>query len=159
MEDCIFCKIYQDKKDIIYENRFFYVQFDAYPASPGHLEIIPIRHVVSVLELKTKEWKQLKKVLSKTIKLIEEKDLKALYQKMIENPLNDKSKLFCRKMLEHFKIGEKPDGYNIGINEGRSAGRSIDHLHIHIIPRYSGDIEDPIGGVRRVIPGMMNYIK
>ncbi len=45
-----------------------------------------------------------------------------------------------------------PDGYNIGINVGTWAGQSIPHLHIHVIPRYQGDVEDPKGGVRGVIP-------
>lgn len=45
-----------------------------------------------------------------------------------------------------------PDGYNIGINVGVAAGQSIHHLHIHVIPRYKGDVEDPKGGVRGVIP-------
>ena len=46
----------------------------------------------------------------------------------------------------------QPDGYNIGINVGRWAGQSIPHLHIHVIPRYKGDVENPKGGVRGVIP-------
>ena len=46
----------------------------------------------------------------------------------------------------------KPDGYNIGINVGIWAGQSIPHLHIHVIPRYKGDVENPKGGVRGVIP-------
>ena len=45
-----------------------------------------------------------------------------------------------------------PDGYNIGINVGKWAGQSIPHLHIHVIPRYEGDVENPKGGVRSVIP-------
>ena len=45
-----------------------------------------------------------------------------------------------------------PDGYNIGINIGTAAGQSIHHLHIHVIPRYTGDVENPKGGVRGVIP-------
>lgn len=45
-----------------------------------------------------------------------------------------------------------PDGYTIGINEGRAAGRSVDHLHIHLIPRYAGDVTDPRGGIRRAAP-------
>ena len=45
-----------------------------------------------------------------------------------------------------------PDGYNIGINVGTWAGQSIPHLHIHVIPRYKGDVENPKGGVRGVIP-------
>ncbi len=50
------------------------------------------------------------------------------------------------------KIDEKhnPDCYNIGANDGRAAGRTIDHLHIHIIPRYEGDVENPRGGVRNL---------
>jgi diadenosine tetraphosphate (Ap4A) HIT family hydrolase len=46
----------------------------------------------------------------------------------------------------------RPDGYNIGINEGASAGQSIPHTHWHLIPRYRGDHPDPRGGVRHVIP-------
>ena len=45
-----------------------------------------------------------------------------------------------------------PDGYTIGVNEGRAAGRTIDHLHIHLIPRNFGDVKDPRGGVRQVVP-------
>lgn len=50
-----------------------------------------------------------------------------------------------------------PDGYNIGINEGKAAGQSVEHFHLHIIPRYKGDVENPIGGVRNVIPGKGDY--
>lgn len=51
----------------------------------------------------------------------------------------------------------KPDGYNIGVNCGKSAGQTIPHCHIHIIPRYDGDVEDPRGGVRGVIPSKQKY--
>lgn len=47
---------------------------------------------------------------------------------------------------------EPPHGYTIGINEGRAAGRSVDHLHIHLIPRYFGDVADPRGGIRQAAP-------
>ena len=50
-----------------------------------------------------------------------------------------------------------PDGFNIGVNEGESAGQTVPHLHIHIIPRYNGDVENPRGGVRGVIPHKRNY--
>ena len=51
----------------------------------------------------------------------------------------------------------KPDGFNIGINNGEKAGQTIFHAHIHVIPRYSGDVDNPRGGVRHVIPGKGDY--
>ena len=50
-----------------------------------------------------------------------------------------------------------PDGYNIGINDGEAAGQTVMHLHVHLIPRYKGDAEDPRGGVRHVFPGKAKY--
>lgn len=52
-----------------------------------------------------------------------------------------------------------PNGYNIGVNDGKAAGRTIDHLHIHLIPRYFGDVKNPRGGVRNVIPSRGDYLK
>ena len=51
------------------------------------------------------------------------------------------------------------EGFNIGINSGDVAGQTIDHCHIHLIPRREGDVDDPVGGVRDVIPGKGNYLK
>jgi len=50
-----------------------------------------------------------------------------------------------------------PAGYNIGINDGASAGQTVPHLHIHLIPRYTGDLPDPRGGVRWVLPEKAKY--
>jgi diadenosine tetraphosphate (Ap4A) HIT family hydrolase len=44
-----------------------------------------------------------------------------------------------------------PDGYNLGVNIGKAAGQSRMHVHVHLIPRYAGDVADPRGGVRRVL--------
>ncbi|HTN83212.1 MAG TPA: HIT family protein, partial [Sorangium sp.] len=52
----------------------------------------------------------------------------------------------------------RPDGYNIGINAGEAAGQTVMHLHVHVIPRFRGDVDDPRGGVRHVIPGKGNYL-
>ena len=51
----------------------------------------------------------------------------------------------------------RPDGYNIGINDGPAAGQTVPHLHIHLIPRYKADLPDPRGGVRWIIPEKADY--
>ena len=50
-----------------------------------------------------------------------------------------------------------PSGFNIGINCGKVSGQTVDHLHIHIIPRYPKDVDDPTGGIRCVIPNKQKY--
>ncbi len=50
-----------------------------------------------------------------------------------------------------------PDGFNIGLNDGLAAGQTVPHVHIHVIPRYDGDVPDPRGGVRWVIPAKAAY--
>jgi len=67
----------------------------------------------------------------------------------------------CMQLINEEKknIDEQfsPDGYNIGVNIGPAAGQSIFHVHIHIIPRYKGDVENPQGGVRHVIAKKAHY--
>jgi len=50
-----------------------------------------------------------------------------------------------------------PDGFNIGINDGAAAGQTVPHLHIHLIPRFIGDVADPRGGVRWLVPEKADY--
>jgi len=157
--ECVFCEIYKKRIGIIFENEYFYAQFDRFPVSPGHAEIISKRHVVSLFNLTDEEWKFLKPALLEIIKIIETTNLRELYENFVKKPLNEKSKWFCEQMLKHPSLGKKPDGYNIGVNEGEAAGRTIHHHHIHVIPRYYGDVENPVGGVRRVIPKLGNYKK
>ena len=52
-----------------------------------------------------------------------------------------------------------PDGYNIGVNVGSAAGQTIFHLHVHVIPRYSGDVPDPRGGIRRIKKSIVPYLE
>ena len=64
-------------------------------------------------------------------------------------------------LLDHAKAGIekefKPDTYNVGINDGPAAGQTVPHLHIHLIPRYTGDVPDARGGVRWIIPEKADY--
>ena len=68
----------------------------------------------------------------------------------------------CIELLNRVKgiVQEKynPAGFNVGININEDAGQTVPHVHIHLIPRYEGDVEEPRGGVRGVVPGKKNYI-
>lgn len=121
--NCIFCN--PDEESVVLRNNHGYARYDGYPVSPGHLLIIPYRHVSSLFDLTDKEVQGLWSLLKAGKEFLNEK--------------------------------YHPDGFNVGVNVGEAAGQSIFHVHIHLIPRYHGDVKDPKGGVRGVIPGRMGY--
>lgn len=57
-----------------------------------------------------------------------------------------------RAARDRLSTERKPDGFNVGANQGSAAGQTIQHAHLHLIPRYLGDHPDPRGGIRHVIP-------
>ena len=118
---CPFCQ----PTELLHENHLAYVIRDKFPVNPGHLLILPRRHVADWFETTPAE----------RIALFE---------------LADTAKAW----LDH---EFHPDGYNLGINVGEAAGQTIFHVHLHLIPRYRGDVPDPRGGVRGVIPSKQNY--
>ena len=112
---CLFCEFLKNK-NIAAENDLAFAIFDGFPVNPGHVLVIPKRHVANYFELTSAE------VLA------------------INGLLN--------KMKAEVEAKFHPDGYNIGVNVGADAGQSIFHVHVHLIPRYKGDVESPRGGVR-----------
>jgi diadenosine tetraphosphate (Ap4A) HIT family hydrolase len=75
----------------------------------------------------------------------------------IEAPERDALMMLMEEAKRRLDKECNPDGYNIGINDGASAGQTVPHLHIHLIPRYTGDRDDPRGGVRWIFPDKANY--
>jgi diadenosine tetraphosphate (Ap4A) HIT family hydrolase len=122
---CPFCQPAADR--IAFEQPLVRALWDAFPVSPGHLLVVPRRHVATWFDASEEERATILKALDEAKALVD----------------------------SH----HHPDGYNIGINVGQAAGQTVFHLHVHLIPRYSGDVEDPRGGVRHVIPGRGNYLK
>jgi diadenosine tetraphosphate (Ap4A) HIT family hydrolase len=62
-----------------------------------------------------------------------------------------------REVREDLAASHDPDGFNIGVNEREAAGQTVGHTHVHVIPRYAGDVADPRGGVRWVVPERAAY--
>ncbi len=104
---------------LLFADEHGYVRYDNNSLSPGHVLVIPRRHVSNYFDM---TWAE------KTSVLI----------------LLDRAKVELEKQ-------HTPDGYNIGVNIGRAAGQSRMHVHWHLIPRYSGDVADPTGGIRCVL--------
>ncbi|WP_338151819.1 HIT family protein [Methanoculleus sediminis] len=92
---------------------------------PGHLLIIPFRHVADFFDATDTEQIALLALLREAKDLLDGR--------------------------------YHPDGYNVGVNVGEAAGQTVMHLHVHVIPRYAGDVEDPRGGVRGAIPEKRVY--
>lgn len=118
MIDCLFCNPARSR--ILCESDGWYARYDNYPATPGHLEIVPHAHVESWFSLSPVE------------------QLEGLY--------------LLAEAADVLTPIQPVDGWNIGVNDGVAAGRTIDHLHIHLIPRRLGDQGDPRGGIRRGLP-------
>lgn len=76
-----------------------------------------------------------------------------------ETTLEEKNAIFdlMEKAKEIVDSNYNPDGYNIGMNCGVAAGQSVMHIHVHLIPRFNRDVENPRGGIRGVIPKKQNY--
>lgn len=62
-----------------------------------------------------------------------------------------------RRIREILTERYQPTGFNIGVNDGPAAGQTVPHAHIHVIPRYTGDVLDPRGGIRWIIPKKAKY--
>jgi diadenosine tetraphosphate (Ap4A) HIT family hydrolase len=105
----------------------FAVVTDKFPVSPGHTLIIARRPVARFQELTTAEKARL---------------------------------LVWIDWTQHrlaSTISPPPDAFNLGLNDGPAAGQTMSQFHFHVIPRYTGDVPDPRGGIRHVIPGRARY--
>lgn len=75
--------------------------------------------------------------------------------------LTEEELMAMHQMMRELKIkldaDFSPDGYNVGVNVNEAAGQTVFHVHMHLIPRYKGDVENPRGGVRGVIPNKQRY--
>jgi len=73
-----------------------------------------------------------------------------------QQQLNDLAAVVA-KVRQVLKAKYQPDGFNVGVNDGLAAGQTIAHAHVHVIPRRKGDVPDPRGGIRWIIPQKAKY--
>jgi diadenosine tetraphosphate (Ap4A) HIT family hydrolase len=106
---------------VLLQDELAYVRHDSNSLAPGHVLIIPRRHVANFFDMTAQEKVAVLALLDRAQAIIAEK--------------------------------HRPDGYNIGVNVGTAGGQSRMHVHVHLIPRYTGDVADPRGGIRCVLAG------
>jgi diadenosine tetraphosphate (Ap4A) HIT family hydrolase len=109
-------------------NALAFAIFDSFPVSPGHVLVITRRVVPTYFDCTAAEQAAVMELVGEVKLLLDE------------------------------RLEPKPDGYNVGFNAGAAAGQTVPHVHVHVIPRYAGDMPDPRGGVRHVIPEKGNYL-
>lgn len=114
--------------DWLASNDLAFAIADGFPVAQGHTLVVTRRVVATWFEATQSEQTALMTLVN---------DVKAILDERLQ---------------------PKPDGYNIGFNVGEAAGQTVRHLHIHVIPRYRGDVADPRGGIRHVIPVKGNYL-
>ena len=158
-QSCYFCKVSKGEADpFVFENRSFVGIFDTNPVNPGHALVIPRRHVASIFNLNAMEQEDYFDAIRGVKKVVETTDMIELYQNMLTRDyLQDRPVDHIESVLELPFLENKPNAYTIGNNDGREAGRSIDHLHVILLPRYKGDVDNPRGGIRNIIPSRADY--
>ena len=119
--NCPFCR----PSEAALRNDFAFAIYDRSPVTPGHMLIIPHRHVA--------DW--------------------------FDTTPQEKSAMLALLELSrsHLQRERQAEGFNFGVNCGAVAGQSIFHVHMHLIPRHRGDMDNPLGGVRGVIPERQKY--
>lgn len=121
---CPFCEPPPERVAI--DRALVRVIIDLYPVTPGHLLVVPRRHVARFGDATAEE----QAVVLGTI-----------------------AEARAHAIAHDATI----DGFNIGWNDGPSAGQTVRHLHVHVIPRRTGDVDDPRGGIRWIIPARARY--
>ena len=120
---CPFCGA--DPRRVAWSSPLAIALWDAFPVSPGHALVVPVRHAPSWSDLRADEKGALITGVDAVRALIDAR--------------------------------HRPHAYNIGCNDGVAAGQTVMHFHMHVIPRYRGDVGDPRGGVRWVLGDKAPY--
>lgn len=137
--DCPFCSA--DGARVFHRGDLVLGLWDGFPVAPGHALLVPRRHVPTWFDASPAEVAE----LAATVGIARE----AVEARISRGEL--------RADGAGSAIVRPPDGWNVGVNVGAAGGQTVFHLHVHVIPRWTGDVPDPRGGVRGVIPSKRDY--
>lgn len=147
---CVFCNELSRDEGIFAETSLWSARWDKFPATPGHAEIIPKRHVQYFDDLTDDERDTLLRFTKQVKAQVSQTDLESLYGSMLERA-NTISRPFLKRALSAVKRRPgAPDAFNLGLNDGPDAGQSVHHFHLHLMPRWHGDTRHLRGGVRNL---------
>ena len=114
-------------EDVVAESRYSVAIRDGFPVSDGHTLVIPRAHAKTLFAHGAAVQADVWSLVAR-----------------VRDELRSRLK-------------PKPQGFNIGLNDGRAAGQTVEHAHIHVIPRFEGDVADPRGGIRWILPDRAAY--
>lgn len=149
-ETCVFCEEYEAGENTLAETDAWRARWDLQPVTPGHVEVTPKRHVQYLEQLNEQELVMMMQFARDVMHIVRETNLKSVYVNLLEYA-GDKNRPLQEAALATLALRSgEPDAFNFGINDGPEAGQSVPHFHLHLMPRWQGDMENPRGGVRNL---------
>jgi len=142
--------------------QYFLFIIDIFPVTPGHILIVPKRHVAEYMQLTDQERYELVDAIRKLYEHFETLNLVDLYTNLISiygKKIPKSLSYLTDAKNKAKKYNRAPDGFNHGLNDCYEAGRTVNHLHYHIMPRWIGDYKNTTGGVRKMFTGKGDYKK
>ena len=141
---CPFCAK-ESSAEILIQNELAFALPDGFPVSPGHALVLPRRHLADYFELTAEEKAALWELVDR------------VREQLLGGGGPEAGEIRSGEADERGAPRPLPSGFNLGVNVGQAAGQTVFHVHVHVIPRYDGDSQDPRGGVRWILPERARY--
>ncbi len=134
--------------------------YSGFPANPGHTLVIPKRHIESFEDMNREEKYELADAVILLQEHLSSLDIRQLYHEIgpqMASPTSNFMSFISAALKDLKRYTEPPQSFNHGVNNGIEAGRTVNHLHYHVIPRWQGDVSDPKGGILNMFEGKGKY--
>lgn len=153
---CLYCdELSGESTNVFHRSKsgLLAARWDQYPLTPGHAEIIPVHHVARTADMSLGQLSEMLVFAREVQMVISMTDLTEIYWRMSRTPVDHTAAIFVKKALDRSRqLPREPHGYNWGLNDGEAAGQTVRHVHLHVVPRWEGDVPEPRGGIRNMFP-------